>query len=187
MEQAGLINSIFFAAETIDFGRKGLSTDGKEHEGRISYEDGISSALTAFQKASNLQSKTAANLETIILAEYTFIQQELQYCSEADTDTRSSLTHAVQDFDDAFRCLKAVQGKHYKTAEETYPQKSKYRYQNLPKDSFHIACIAHRTRIRNILRSPGINMIEKALLNQRATNMKTAQTAYTELQKAALR
>jgi hypothetical protein len=56
----------------------------------------------------------------------------------------------------------------------------------LPKDSFHIACIAHHTRLRNILRAPGINMLEKAVLQQRAANMTTARNSYIEKQQAAL-
>ena len=55
-----------------------------------------------------------------------------------------------------------------------------------PKDSFHIACIAHRTRLQNILRSPRIDPIEKALLKQRFANMSTVQKGYIEKQKNAL-
>jgi hypothetical protein len=57
----------------------------------------------------------------------------------------------------------------------------------MPKDSFHIACIAHRTRIQNILRVPGMNMTEKAVYQQRFTNMRTAQESYVTLQEVALR
>jgi hypothetical protein len=56
----------------------------------------------------------------------------------------------------------------------------------MPKDAFHIACIAHRTRLTNILKAPGLNMTEKSLYRQRAGNMATAQSAYFDLQTAHL-
>ncbi|GHV85513.1 hypothetical protein AGMMS50230_11210 [Spirochaetia bacterium] len=73
------------------------------------------------------------------------------------------------------RSLQAVADSGYKTAEKTYPQNPKYRIQGFPKDAFHLACIAHRTRFRNVLRSPGINMIEKAVLQQRTANRRPGQ------------
>jgi hypothetical protein len=53
-------------------------------------------------------------------------------------------------------------------------------------DAFHRACTAYRTRLNNVLRSPGINMIEKAVLKQRAANMTAAQSGYIEKQKKVL-
>jgi hypothetical protein len=61
LEAIGLIDSINKAAINIDFGRKSFAIRGKAEEGRISYEDGIAEAMTAFQGA-----KTSANPETII-------------------------------------------------------------------------------------------------------------------------
>ena len=181
MDLTGLVNSINNAAITIDSGRKGFATRGKEQEGRILYEDGISEAITAFEEA-----QSSADPQIIILAEYTFLYQELQFCSKIDKDTFSSLTQAIQSFDDAFLALQAVEETGYKTANKTHPHSSKYRINGFPKDSFHIACIAHRTRLKNILRSPGIDPIEKALLNQRFSNLSAAQDRYIHLQKKAL-
>jgi hypothetical protein len=176
------INNIFQAVVNIDFGRKGLATDGEEHNGRIHYENGIYTALSAFKEV-----QTSADPQTLILAELAFLQQELQFCHETDTDTQSSLTQAVQSFEDALRSLEVVENAAmYQGAEKTYPTSPKYRIQGFPKDAFHLACIAHRTRLRNVLRAPGINMIEKAVLNQRATNMTTAQGGYIEKQKNAI-
>ena len=45
--------------------------------------------------------------------------------------------------------------------------------------------ISHRTRLQNILRSPGIDPIEKSLLKQRFANLATAQSGYIEKQKQA--
>jgi len=182
LARIGLVNSVYEAASAIDFGRKGFATRGKAEEGRISYEDGIDKALAAFREA-----QTFADPQTIILVEYTFISQELQFCEETDKDTLSSLTQAIQSFDDAFLALEVVEDRTlYQSVEKTYPHNRKYRVSSFPKDSFHIACIAHRTRLQNILRSPGIDSIEKALLKQRFANLSTAQNGYIEKQKKAL-
>ena len=182
MDPVGLISKIYGAVFAIDFGRKGFATRGKAEEGRISYEEGISEALLAFKDA-----QSSADPQVISLSEYTFINQELQFCEETDTDSLSSLTKAIQSFDDAFLALKIVENDTlYQAVEQTYPHDKKYRVNNFPKDSFHIACIAHRTRLQNILRAPGIDPIEKALLKQRFANLSTAQSGYIEKQKKAL-
>ena len=182
MDKTGLVSSIVEAALAIDFGRKSFATKGKEHEGRLSYERGISEALSAFKDA-----QSAADPQIILLVEYTFLSQELQFCEETDKDTLSSLTQAIQSFDDAFLALKTVEDAAlYQGAETTYPHSRKYRVNGFPKDSFHIATISHKTRLQNILRSPGIDPIEKALLKQRYANLSTAQSGYIEKQKKAM-
>ena len=182
MDITGLIHKINDAVTSIDFGRKGFATRGKAEEGRISYETGISLALSTFRDA-----QSTADPQTIILAEYTFLAQEFQFCEETDKDTISSLTQAIQSFDDAFLALKIVENSTlYKGAEQTYPNSKKYRINGFPKDSLHTACIAHRTRLQNILRSPGIDPLEKALLKQRFINLSAAQIGYIEKQKKAM-
>jgi len=182
LDQAGLIDSIVLAATIIDKGRKYLATDGFEHAGRLFYEDGISTALDTFKNA-----QTAADSQTMILVELSFLRQDFQFCDESDTITCSSLTLAIQSFEDALRSLATVENStFYKAAETTYPTASKYRYHGFPRDAIHLACAAHRTRLRNSLRTPGINMIEKAVLTQRAANMLTIQAIYVEKQKKAL-
>ena len=94
MAKIGLVNSVYDAAASIDIGRKGFATRGKAEEGRISYEDGISAALSAFKEA-----QTTADPQTIILVEYTFLSQELQFCDKSDKDSFNSLTKALQSFD----------------------------------------------------------------------------------------
>jgi hypothetical protein len=181
LDPTGLVVNIYEAAAAIDFGRKGFATRGKAEEGRLSYERGISRALSAFRDA-----QSTADPRAIILVEYTFVTQELQFCEETDKDSISSLTKAIQSFDDAFLALQAVEDPGYKIAERTYPHIKKYRINSFPIDSFHIACISHKTRLRNILRAPGIDAIEKALLKQRFANLSTAQGGYIEKQKRAL-
>jgi len=181
LDKIGLITRITNAAASIDSGRKGFATRGKEHEGRISYERGIFVAMTAFKEA-----QTTADPQIMILAEYTFLTQELQFCEKSDKDSLNSLTKAIQIFDDAFLALRAVENPNYKIVDETYPHDKDYRVSGFPKDSFHIACGSHKTRIKNILRAPGIDPIEKALLKQRLANLPTAQDSYIEKQKKAL-
>jgi hypothetical protein len=177
-----LLNNIFVAAYRIDEGRKGFTMPGKESQGRIAYEDGIARSMSTFQEAQRNGEPLA-----IILVEAAFLNHELQFCAEDDTDTRSSLAYAIQSFRDAMRSLEAVENAcGYKIAEKTYLTDPKKRVYGFPMDAFHQACSSHKTRLRNILRAPGINMREKALLEQRAANMKAAQNAYIEKQKNAL-
>jgi len=177
----GLLSSITNAVIYIDAGRKGFATKGKAEEGRIFYEKGIALALSVFQ-----QTQATADPQTLVLAEYTFLSQELELTDKSDKETINSLTQAIQSFDDAFLALKAVEGLHYEVVEQAIPHHKDYRFKGYPKDSFHIAFGSHKTRLQNILRSPGIDPIEKALLKQRLANLPTAQKAYVELQRKAL-
>jgi len=181
LDPTGLVNSIITATASIDSGRKGFATRGKAEEGRISYEKGIAEALFAFKEV-----QATANPRTIIIAEYTFLTQEIQFCDKTDKDSFSSLNQAIQSFDDAFLALQAVEEDGYKTVDKAIPHNGKYRVSGFPKDSFHIACIAHKTRLQNILRAPGIDPIEKALLKQRLANLPAAQNGYIEKQRKAL-
>ena len=183
LDKIGLLIRITNATASIDSGRKGFATWGKEHEGRISYERGISVALSAFKEA-----QTTADPQTMILAEYTFLTQEFEFCEKTDKDSLTSLTQAIQSFDDAFLALTVVDDSTlYQVTEKTIPHHKKYRVGGgFPKDSFHVACSSHKTRLQNILRAPGIDPIEKLLLKQRLINLPTAQGGYIEKQKKAL-
>ena len=182
MDVTGLVTEIYAATAAIDFGRKGFATRGKAEEGRISYEEGISAALSAFNDA-----QSTADPQVIILVEYTFLNQELQFCEKTDTDSHSSLTQAIQSFKDAFLVLKLAEDSTlYQATEKSYPRNEKYRVKGFPKDSYHIAINAHRTRLRNMLRTPGVDPIEKALLKQRYANLATGQKGYLEKQEKAL-
>jgi hypothetical protein len=182
LDLIGLTNSIIEAAIIIDSGRKGFAIIGEERAGRISYEKGIVTALNCFRDA-----QISTDPQTIILAEYTFLSQELHLCSENDKETINSLTNALQSFDDAFSALNVVEKSNfYQEAEKTYPHNSKFRINGFPKDAFHIACISHKTRLKNILSATGVDPIEKSLLKQRHSNLSTAQNSYAKKQKIAL-
>ena len=182
MDLIGYLDRISRAEANIDAGRKGFATKGKAEEGRISYEKGIDEAMTAFQEAA-----ATADPQTIILGEYTFLTQELEFCEKSDKASINSLSQALKSFDDAFIVLSIVDDSaQYQAAEKSYPHHKDHRVSGYPKDSFHNACGSHKTRLENILRSPGIDPIEKALLKQRLANLPAAQNGYIEKQKKAL-
>ena len=182
MDLTGLINSIILGASDIDKGRRNLDTDGLEHAGRLLYENGISIVFDVFKNT-----QASPDPLTMILVELTYLQQEFHYCNEADNDARSSLTKAIQSFEDALRSLKIVEDSTlYRGAEATYPTVKEYRYKGFPRDAVHIACTSHKTRLQNSLRVHGINIKEKDVIAQRADNMLAIQGAYLEKQKRAL-
>ncbi|MCL2125557.1 MAG: hypothetical protein FWH33_06170 [Oscillospiraceae bacterium] len=180
MDRIGLLDSVIISEADIAQGRIWLNTDGMEREGRISYQRGLTMAIDTFK---TVQKVTSEDLELVILAEYTFIAQELALCDPMDSQATSSLKNAMQSFDDAFLALEAIADiTLYKGAEMTHPHSAKYRIKDMPKDAFHIMCIAHRARLNNILKSPGINLSEKNLLIQRLENINAAQLVYLDKQ-----
>jgi len=182
LDKIGLTLNISDAAIRIDYGRKGFAIRGKAEEGRISYETGIALAMETFKEA-----QTTADPETILLAEYTFISQELEFCEKTDKDAINSLSRAIRFFDDAFLVLKIVKDKtKYENVENSYPHDSEYRIKGYPMDSFHIAFKGHKGRLQNILKTPGLDPIEKALLKQRLETIKAGQEGYVEMQRKAL-
>jgi hypothetical protein len=182
LDLIGLAKSLVEHAQYIDDGRKGLDSDGDEHEGRLSYNLGIQGALQDFTQAG-----ASKDCQIIAFAELTFMEPDLAHCSKDDTDTRASLTKGIHDFTDALACLEVVKKpKDYQIGSKLFPTYYKYRIDDCPWDAFQIACHAHKLRIRNILSSPGINMKEKAVLKQRSANMDIAKESYLALQKAAL-
>jgi hypothetical protein len=184
LDRTGLLGNIYESVIYIDQGRIWLDAEGHTEEGRISYRKGLALALEAFKEA---QRKTPEDLELLIVAEYTFIGQELHFCAPSDKKTINSLTQALEDFDGAFLVLNVIQKPaYYKAVEQSYSHHVQNRYNKMPKDVFHVACFGHITRINNILRSPGINLAEKTLLEQRLSNIKTAQSVYLQKQKNVL-
>jgi hypothetical protein len=184
MDKIGLTARIFESALAIDQGRKWLDIKGKTEAGRTSYRKGLSEAHNAFKEA---QIAAPEDLELLAGAEYTFIGQELNFCDSSDIETINSLNHAIEDFDSAFLVLKIIQKPaQYKLIEQAFAVHPKFRYNKMPKDAFHVSCMGHITRIKNSLRTPGINLAEKALLEQRLANIKTAQSVYLQRQKKVL-
>jgi hypothetical protein len=184
LDRTGYLDKINNGVILIYKGRDGLDTDGGEREGRISFQTGLAIALDTFKK---IQLQVNEDLELLILAEYVFLGQELQFCASSDTNAKTSLTRAIQEFDEAFLALGVLQNTEvYKSLEKAISHRPEFRYKEMPKDAFHVACAGHRVRIQNILKSPGINLAEKELLKQRYSNMGTAQSVYLEKQKEIL-
>jgi len=182
LEATGLATKTVNSVIAIYVGREGFATRGKEHDGRLSYEAGIAEAKSAF-----LESQASGDPQVILFTEYTYISQELELCPETDKYSRQSLTNARQSFRDAFLVLQVVEDSAiYQGVDKAFPHHKDYRYGGFPKDAFHIACMAHKTRLQNILRSPGIDPIEKDLLEQRVANLATAQNGYATKQQKAL-
>jgi hypothetical protein len=183
LDLTGLLqNSVLNAVGHIALGREGLATKKREAKGREAYELGLSEASQIFDDVRN-----SANAESIISAEYYFLVQELGFCHQDDTDSRSSLQAAVQNFHDALKCLEIVKNKTaYKKAALTHSTSPRDLIDGCPKDIFHQACNGHRTRLRNMLRTPGTNMLEKSVLKKRLVNLTPAQNSYLVLQKKAL-
>jgi hypothetical protein len=143
---------------------------------------GLSDAAQIFDEAHQ-----AEDVELLLIAEHTFLLQELHSCDPANTDALSSLTQAVDSFDDAFRALEVARnGAVYREAEKTYPRNGKNRVNGYPKDALHQACIAHKTRLQNTVRTPGFNLTERTVNQQRQRNLGTMQAVYLAFQAAAL-
>ncbi|GHV88999.1 hypothetical protein AGMMS50267_13590 [Spirochaetia bacterium] len=189
MDKTGLIDkintSVMYIRTLVRYqGREWLDTEGFESEGRKSYRKGLAFGIEAFREAQTL---TADDLHLLFIAEYTFLVQELEYCSSGDTKATMSLKKAIQEFDEAFLAFEVLQNSEiYKSVEKTYSHRTEFRYKGMPKDAFHVACAGHIVRIENILKAPGINLAEKGLLEQRHSNMVTAQSVYLEKQKKIL-
>jgi len=104
-----------------------------------------------------------------------------------DKKTSNSLSNAIKNFDEGLCALKEVEaGASYGVADRVLPHRRETRFSGMPKDAFHYACSGHLERLDGILHSPGINMTEKAVLEQRVLNIETAQAVYVEKQKKAL-
>jgi hypothetical protein len=177
-----LIKSLVDNSAYINRGRKGFDTEGQEAEGRINYTRGIAGALQNFKDVG-----ASRDCLVIAFAELTFMEQDLAYSEEDDKDVRDSLNKGIQDFVDALRCLDIVKKPpEYQIGEKLFPTYFKFRREGCPWDAYQVACEANKSRIKNILRTPGLNMKEKAVLKERFANMDIGRDAYLELQKAAL-
>jgi len=182
MDRDSLLTKLERDVSNIDAGRKGLTMDGREHEGRIFLEKGISGAMASFQEAN-----ASRDAQTIVMAELVFRQQELHFCDTADAKARSSVTAAIQDFEGALRSLEVVKdGGLYRIADKTYTIRSDRRIEGCPNDVFHQAVSSNMVRLNNSLKATEISMRDKGLLEQRLANMGTARKVYLEMQQAAL-
>jgi hypothetical protein len=182
MEKTGLIIGIIEAVSDIAKGRIGLRTKGETEEGREDFAKGLKLGKTIFSEVKN-----CGDPELMLLAEYSFVNQELEGARAEEKVGRASYQAAVQDFDDAFLSLKSVNDAlMYQGAENTHPHRAQFRYKGMPNDSFHIAYAGHYTRLQNKLKPIGINPDEQVLTELRMAVCKSAQEAYLEKQRNVL-
>ncbi|GHT49871.1 hypothetical protein AGMMS49982_04130 [Bacteroidia bacterium] len=184
MGKIGLVDRITHSLYNIYLGREGFATEGGEVEGRIFLTRGLLEALAVFQE---VYANIADDIMIVVLVEHAYLTGELRYCDPAAKGVIASMTAGIEDFNDALRAYEVVQDAvTYKKVEKSYSHNSKYRHKGMPKDAFHIACLAATARLRNSLSTPGINGIERDVYEQRARNMVAVRNVYWELQQIAL-
>ncbi len=166
--------------EKIAAGRRGLATVGAAEGGLASFMNGLLSAQVVFTE---VHDNAANDIEAVVLVEQVYLTEERRYCRDTEKGVTASMTAGIVAFDDALRALEIAQdAATYRNAEATYSHLPEYRYKGMPKDAFHVACLAASTRLNNTLRTPGINDIERQIYDQRSKNMSAAQGAYLLIQ-----
>jgi hypothetical protein len=163
-------------------GRVGLATKGSTEEGLAFYQKGLAEAMAVFKEV-----YVGGDPEAMILVDEAFVAQERICGDPQDAAANGSLAAAAAGHDEALRVLPTVMNAVlYQAVETSYPMDRHYRYKGMPKDAFHIACMGHHARLGNTLRTPGLNLSEKAVYQQRQTNMSAVQGVYLGLQQTAL-
>jgi hypothetical protein len=185
MDTDGLIIEVGKAVQRIYEGRIWLDTEGLEAKGRLRYHEGLAMAMDALDKTIPI---AADDLGLPILLELGYLVQELHSCDPGDAESVASIERGMSELEDALRALSALnQGAAYRIVDLAYPRKGdRHRKDGLPKDAYHVACDSHCTRLGNILKSPGVNLTEKALLRRRIDSLRAAKAAYMDRQRAAL-
>ncbi|MDR0641298.1 MAG: hypothetical protein LBG07_02430 [Treponema sp.] len=146
------------------------------------FNKGLDLAMKVFDEA-----LVSADPFLMLLAEYTFVIQELESGFPDEKEALASYRAARNAFDDAFRALEVVKDQTlYKGVEKAFPRQGGYRHNGYPKDAFHIAYIGHRTRLQNTLKQIGIDPPERSFREKRIQACPLAQTAYSVLQRKAL-
>jgi hypothetical protein len=182
MEKSGLSIDMTVAVINIARGRLGLIADGQEHEGRLIFESGIRQARKVISEA-----MTSGDPELMLLAEYTYMSQTLEYATENDTVGRSRAQAAIDSFEDAFLSLQALADTAaYQAVEKAFPHRGQWRYKGLPRDAFHVAMLAHKTRITNSISMIGVNPLDVGLAETRHAAVSTAQNVYWKKQQTVL-
>jgi hypothetical protein len=170
------------AVSYIAQGRLGLETDGEEHEGMAAFKKGIAIAAELYTEVMK-----TGDPELMLLAEYTYMSEELEHAETDETGAEASAAAAVQSFDDALLALKAVADPTmYAGVELALPHCGQWRYKGFPRDAFHVACLAHKTRIKNGLSRFGVNRRDRSLAELRVIVFTAAQNEYTKKQQAVL-
>ncbi|MDR1787465.1 MAG: hypothetical protein LBR16_03335 [Treponema sp.] len=170
------------AVDSIAQGRLGMETEGEASKGVAVFAKGIAAAAELYTEV--IASKDP---ELMILAEYTYMSEELKHAEAGESGAEASAAAAIQSFDDALLVLKTVENPAvYEGAEQAFPHYGQWRCKGFPRDAFHVACIAHKTRIKNGLSRFGVNRRDRTLAELRIAMLNAAQDGYLEKQKKAL-
>jgi hypothetical protein len=174
------------AVSTINKGRRSIATPGEAENGRINFEKGHAIALQTFQEA-----LSSGDVEIILLAEYLFVTHELADSEGDEMEGKASAEAALQSFDDAFLALKVVDNPAaYRGVEMAFPHRSQcrsqWRYKGLPRDAFHVAMIAHKTRLKNGISRLGLPKLDRELTKTRISALGAIQQVYCAKQHAVL-
>jgi hypothetical protein len=171
------------AVDTINEGRRGIATPGGAENGRVNFEKGHAIARQTFQEA-----LVSGDIELILLAEYFFVAKELADSEDDEPEGKASAEAALQSFDDAFLALKVVDDPAaYRGVEMAFPHRGQWRYKGLPRDAFHVACFAHKTRLKNGLSRLGLPKLDRELTKARIAALGATQQVYCAKQHAVLR
>ncbi|GHV83729.1 hypothetical protein AGMMS50212_10690 [Spirochaetia bacterium] len=182
MDPVGLTNNIIYAANLIINGRIARRTTGQTEQGLKDFNKGIGLATAIFDEAVG-----ATDPYLMLLAEYTFVIQELESGFSNEKEALASYRAAKNDFDDAFNVLEVVKNETlYKGVEKAFSHRKDYRHNGYPKDAFHVAYAGHKTRLQNTLKQIGIDPLERSFREKRIETCPIAQTIYTALQKKAI-
>lgn len=103
MDPVGLIKKLNDAANLIFFGRTARRTHGQTEQGLGNFEQGLVLAMQVFDEA-----LVSADPFLMLLAEYTFVVQELESGCPEEKEALTSYRAARSAFDDAFQALEVV-------------------------------------------------------------------------------
>jgi hypothetical protein len=142
---------------------------------------GLTSAAALFKEINLLK-----DIDLLIQSELLFIKQELSAATASEVI--ASLKNAEIDITDAYRSLQVLkQPEMYRLyAAPTHSSNPAKAADGMPKDIFHIACIAETTRLNNSLKNTSLIEEDRILIEQRKENMKTIRKVYKEMQQTAL-
>jgi hypothetical protein len=182
MEKHGLNINIARAAARIARGRRGLEIPGKTEAGHFDFQTGHAIAMRTFQEA-----VASGDVDLVMLAENLFVSQELAESKGDEPEATASAEAALQSFDDAFLVLQIVDDPAvYRGVELGFPHRGQWRYKDLPRDAFHVAVIAHKTRLKNGLSRIGLPKLDRELAKTRIAALGAIQQVYCAKQQAAL-
>jgi hypothetical protein len=182
MAMLGLNSDVVNAVALIAEGRRLLYTDGTEHDGRITFEEGHRLLRDAYAEAEN-----SGSVRDVLLAEISINEQEIAESDDDETLGRASAEAMRRDFSDAIMAFDTVNdAAAYSITDKVFAHKEPFRYKGLPNDAFHAAMSAHTVRLQNQMKRLGLPKLDRELGKVRLSAIKAIQDIYCGLQRKAL-